>query len=117
MIKVTQRMLNKSIIDANKSVTLFVKDNLWASYDNLEGGERMSYRAIINVYGSVDLLGQKEWLDSELRIYKRARGDKLLSIKNLTKVAKAGDIITLDDVVESPDGTDTVYIIITKGDV
>jgi hypothetical protein len=32
-------------------------------------------------------------------------------------VAKAGDIITLDDVVESPDGTDTVYIIITKGDV
>ena len=99
MIKVTQRMLNKSIIDANKAVTSFVEDNLPYGYDGMQG--KMHYPAHIG--------RPNDWMDSELRIYKRPRGDKLLSIKNLSKVAKAGDVLTL----ETSDGV-TVYITVTK---
>ena len=101
MIKVTQRMLNKSIIDANKAVTSFTEGRLPYGYDGLQG--KMCYPAYIG--------RPNDWMDSELRIYKRPRGDKLLSIKNLSKVAKAGDVLTL----ETSDRV-TVYITITKED-
>ncbi len=103
MIKVTQRMLTKSIIDANKAVTSFVQDNLPQGYEGLT--DKITYPALIG--------RPSEWMDSELRLYKRLRGDKLLSIKNLAKVAKVGDVLTLSSI----DMGFTVLITVTKGDV
>ena len=86
IIKITQRMLNKSIIDANKSVTAFVKEHLPVDYDHLENGQKVVFQAIFD-----------DGTRTELRMYRRPRGDELLSIKELIKRAKAGDTVTLID--------------------
>jgi hypothetical protein len=101
-------MLNKSIIDANKAVTSFVQDNLPQGYEGLT--DKITYPALI---GRPDEWKWTDgWIESELRLYKRPRGDKLLSIKNLGKIADVGDVLTFD----STDGV-TVLITVTKGDV
>jgi len=84
IIKITQRMLNKSIIDANKSVTMFAKEYLPVDYDHLENGQKVVFRAIFD-----------DGTSTELRMYRRPRGDELLSIKGLINRAKVGDIVTL----------------------
>ena len=84
MIKITQRMLDKSIIDANKTVVEFVKNNLPIPYDHIDNGQKIVYSAMF-----------EDGQDSELRIYRRPRGDRLLSIKNLKKRASAGNTIKL----------------------
>ena len=88
MIKVTNRMINKYIIDANKKVTDWVDEEMPITYGNLQGGQSVTYRAAI---------GRGYYLDdikaSTLKLYRRPRGDKLLSIKHLTKYAKVGDFI------------------------
>lgn len=85
-IKLTQRMLNKSIIDANKTVTAFAKDWLPVNYDHLENGKRCGFDAL--------LVTDDKTIKSQLRMYRRPRGDELLSIKGLKAVAKAGDTLT-----------------------
>ena len=120
MIKVTQRMLNKSIIDANKAVTSFVQDNLPQGYEGLT--DKITYPALIGrpdewtdgwiMYPRPSTMWNDGWIESELRLYKRIRGDKLLSIKNLGKIAQVGDVLTFD----STDGV-SVLITVTKGDV
>lgn len=82
-IKITQRMLNKSIIDANKSVVDFVKEYLPVCYDTIENGTKVTHT-----------LFYSDGEDTQLRLYRRPRGDKLLSIQNLSKKAKAGDTVT-----------------------
>lgn len=84
MIKVTQRMLDKSIIDANKSVQEFAKTYLPVNYDDIGNGEKIEIEAMF-----------WDGSDSELRLYRRPRGDRLLSIKHLKKRASAGDMIKL----------------------
>ena len=88
MIKVTNRMINKYIIDANKKVTDWVDEEMPITYGNLQGGQSVTYRAAI---------GRGYYLDdiqaSTLKLYRRPRGDKLLSIKHLAKYAKVGDFI------------------------
>jgi len=114
MIKITKRMLDKSIIDANKEVTRFVKTYLWASYSDLQGGDRMVFTALISD-GTRDDHNYLIWEDSEFRIYRRPRGDKLLSIKNLKKFAKVGDVVTLEHLEElNKSKLDKVYIYINK---
>jgi hypothetical protein len=84
IIKLTQRMLTKSIIDANKSVVAFANENLPVDYGHIENGKKARFLAVFDD-GSA----------SELRLYRRPRGDELLSIKGLSKKAKAGDIVKL----------------------
>ena len=84
IIKITQRMLNKSIIDANKSVTAFAKEHLPVDYDHLENGAKVVFQAIFD-----------DGTRTELRMYRRPRGDELLSIKGISKRAKVGDIVSL----------------------
>ena len=84
IIKLTQRMLTKSIIDANKSVLAFAKEHLPVSYDELKNGQKVVFRAIFD-----------DGTSTELRMYRRPRGDELLSIKGLINRAKVGDIVTL----------------------
>ncbi len=36
------------------------------------------------------------YTETEIRLYRRPRGDKLLSIKGLSKRATAGDVVTIE---------------------
>ena len=88
-IKITQRMLNKSIIDANKSVVeLFSRNLAHRGYVNIDNGAKQVVRAVYD-----DGSGYTE---TEIRLYRRPRGDKLLSIKGLSKRATAGDVVTIE---------------------
>ena len=83
-IKVTQTMLDKHIIDANKSVIkLFER-----TYDTLTNGDGIAFRSEYfppYVYDNVI---------SVIRCYKaKTRGDKRISISGLKKYAEAGDTI------------------------
>lgn len=88
-IKITQRMLNKSIIDANKSVVAFVRN----CYPTL------GYDFIVNGGKNVVLAHYDdghEYTPTQIRLYRRPRGDKLLSVEGLTRRAKAGDVMTFE---------------------
>lgn len=98
-IKLTQRMLNKSIIDANKTVTAFAKEWLPVDYDHLENGQRCGFDALLVTQeerlGADGKFHMRDvTVKSQLRMYRRPRGDELLSIKGLKAVAKAGDTLT-----------------------
>ena len=79
-IKVTQTMLDKHIIDANKSVIkLFDK-----TYDDLDNGDGVAFKG---EYFRDNTL-------SSIRCYKaKTRGDKRISISGLKKCVDAGDVI------------------------
>tara|TARA_R110002167_G_scaffold220854_1_gene425482 strand:+ start:462 stop:776 length:315 start_codon:yes stop_codon:yes gene_type:complete len=83
-VKVTQRMLNKSIMDANKSVVAFAKKYLPYNYDDLQYGEKRTF-----------LFRYDDGMEADLRLYRRPRGDKLMSIQGITKRATAGDVVTI----------------------
>lgn len=89
-IVITQRMLNKSIIDANKSVVEFVKEFMPVDYDDLEWNRQNGRKPRVAFESKFT-----DGTASEVRFYLRPRGDKLLSIKHITKKAKAGDTVTL----------------------
>ena len=104
-IKITQRMLTKSIIDANKSVVEFVKEYLPVDYEHLEWN-RLNGRKPRVAFESKYTDGTA----SEVRFYIRPRGDKLLSIKGITKKAKAGDTVTLSHYTGSTEVGRNCYI-------
>jgi len=82
-IVITQRMLNKSIIDANKSVVDFAKEYLTTTFDDLENGDKTIIPAVF-----------EDDTATEIRLYRRPRGDKLMSIKDIKKHVSVGDTIT-----------------------
>jgi len=86
-INITQRMLNKSIIDANKSVVAFVR-NCYPTlgYDFIENGGK---NTLVAYYDD-----GHQYTPTSIRLYRRPRGDKLLSVEGLTRRAKAGDVMT-----------------------
>ena len=85
-IKVTQTMLDKHIIDANKSVIKLFDD----TYDNLENGDGVKFDGEYFLHNTITSLVSS----SVIRCYKaKTRGDKLLSISGLNKNTKAGDVI------------------------
>lgn len=88
-IKITQRMINKSIIDANKSVVeLFLRNLVHRGYVNIDNGAKQIVRAVYD--------DGSRYTETEIRLYRRPRGDKLLSIKGLSKRATAGDVVTIE---------------------
>ena len=79
-IKVTQTMLDKHIIDANKSVIKLFGD----TYDNLENGEGIKFDGEYFYDSTI----------SVIRCYKsKTRGDKRISISGLNKHTKAGEVV------------------------
>lgn len=79
-------MLNKSIIDANKSVVKFFREHLpELGYDFIGNGAKNVILAHYESYG---------YTPAQIRLYRRPRGDKLLSVEGLTRRAKAGDVMT-----------------------
>ena len=110
-IKLTKTMLNKSIIDANKTVQQFLDyvTELENTYDTLASGESMTVGALyendsptfVNFYRA------------------KGRGDKRISIQNLRKFAEEGDTIKLrllDERVMIEDMTFDVRVIVYKDD-
>ena len=90
-IKLTKTMLDKSIIDANKSVREFLEKELDYAYDKMEANVDGKY------YGSYWCHALYEDDTSTIvTFYKsRTRGDRRISIKNLRKFAEEGDTVKL----------------------
>ena len=112
-IKLTKTMLDKSIIDANKSVREFLEQELDYAYDKLEADVDGKY------YG-------KYWCHALyeddtptiVTFYKsKTRGDRRISIKNLRKFAEEGDTVKLrHELVLMEDMTFDVRVIVYKED-
>ncbi len=83
-INLTDTMLNKSIIDANKSVCELAKEFSF-DYSEHEAGDKnmVSCRYPDGTIGKVTFYKAK------------TRGDKRVSITKLKKYAQAGDVVTL----------------------
>ena len=104
-IKLTKTMLNKSIIDANKTVTKFLYEDFGMEYTDpffdIVGSDPLVARCKFVVKG--------EYIDGEeanVTFYRSRRGDKRISIQKLKKYADAGDIVSLYSDSESDgDGT------------
>ena len=112
-IKLTKTMLDKSIIDANKSVREFLEKELDYAYDKLEADVDGKY------YG-------KYWCHALyeddtptiVTFYKsQTRGDRRISIKNLRKFAEEGDTVKLrSELVLIEDMTFDVRVVVYKED-
>jgi len=89
-------MLNKSIIDANKSVVKFFREYLpELGYDFIENGGKKVLLAYYYDYSFY------RYTPTQIRLYRRPRGDKLMSVEGLTRRAKAGDVMTFEHEKES----------------
>ena len=86
-IRVTQNMLDKRIIYANKSVIKLFDD----TYDNLTNGDGITFKGEYFYNNS----------PSSIRCYKvKSRGDKQINISGLNKYVEAGDVIGIFKRVE-----------------
>ena len=105
-IKLTKTMLDKSIIDANKSVQKFLTDDFEISYDDPFFVER----------GRLAITG--EYADGErvnVRFYRTGkRGDKRISIQKLKQYAEAGDEVILTSDAESLHDAYRIHINIVR---
>ena len=91
-IKLTKTMLDKSIIDANKSVREFLEKELDYAYDKLEAD--VSDGKYYHNYWCNALY--EDDTPTIVTFYKsRTRGDRRISIKNLRKFAEEGDTVKL----------------------
>ncbi len=100
-IKLTKTMLNKSIIDANKSVQQFLKEELLHTYDDLEAGEKLKVPSLY-----------EDGTRTTVTFYKaKGRGDKRISVQNLRK----GDTLGLrEELVLEDDMTFEIRVLIYK---
>tara|TARA_R100001591_G_scaffold35351_1_gene46987 strand:- start:447 stop:830 length:384 start_codon:yes stop_codon:yes gene_type:complete len=104
-IKLTKRMLTKSIMDANKTVQALA-DEIDYSYNNIANGDKVV----------IDALYEDD-TPTEVRLYRRPRGDRLLSVKNLRKFASEGDTLGLrPEVVVTDDMTFEIRVLVYKVD-
>jgi hypothetical protein len=97
-IKLTQRMLEKSEINANKTVKQFLLDDFGMEYTD----------PFFKVGNKLTVFG--EYIDGEevhVNFFRRSgRGDTMLSIQKLKQYADAGDEVRLSSDSESDgDGT------------
>ena len=84
VIKLTNTMLNKHIIDANKSV-IELAESIGINYSDLKAGEK------ITIEGCFD-----NAKPCKVSFYKtKTRGDKRFSISGLKKEAAAGDTVAI----------------------
>ena len=86
IIKLTETMLNKSIIDANKTVREFAKTKFEFDYKSAQAGQKEKISAKYVEDGK----------EATVSFYKaKGRGDNRISISGLRKKAKAGQIVSL----------------------
>ena len=112
-INITKTMLDKSIIDANKSVREFLTDDFGMNYDdpfftiehvNPDTGK--TERSAFSVVGEY-----ADGTEANVKFYRSAkRGDKRISIQKLKQYAEIGDEVILTSNVESvEDGISYYY--------
>ena len=96
-IKLTKTMLDKSIIDANKTVQQFLTANWQMEHDEYAEVHENGYD-YIKPQGKIvfyKVAFEDSELETEIRFYKTKRGDKRISIKNIKKYADVGDTIII----------------------
>ena len=116
-IKLTKTMLDKSIIDANKSVQKFLTDDFEMSYDDPYFTQQW-YNEKANRFERGRLTITGEYADGErvdVRFYRSGtRADKRISIQKLKQYAEAGDEVILTSNVKDAEGEYLIYINIVR---
>ena len=111
-IKLTKTMLDKSIIDANKTVQQFLTDDFEMSYDDPLFVQQW-YNEKTQRYERGKLTVTGEYADGErvdVRFYRSGkRADKRISIQKLKQYAEAGDTVILTSNAKDEDVN--VYLI------
>ena len=103
-IKLTKTMLDKSIIDANKSVREFLDSDFGMNYDDkfftAEWYDTEKERTMRNAFSVVGEYA--DGTEANVKFYRSAtRGDKRISIQKLKQYAEAGDQVILTSDAES----------------
>lgn len=103
-IKLTKTMLDKSIIDANKSVREFLDHDFGMSYDDpfftKEWYDTEAERTMRNAFFVVGEYA--DGTEGDIKFYRSAkRGDKRISIQKLKQFAEVGDQVILTSDAES----------------
>jgi len=103
-IKLTKTMLDKSIIDANKTVQQFLDHNFGMNYDDpfftKEWYDLDAERTMRNAFFVVGEYA--DGTEANVKFYRSAkRGDKRISIQKLKQYAEAGDEVILTSDAES----------------
>ena len=116
-IKLTKTMLDKSIIDANKTVQQFLTDDFEMSYDDPYFTQQW-YNEKANRFERGRLTITGEYADGErvdVRFYRSGtRADKRISIQKLKQYAEAGDEVILTSNVKDAEGEYLIYINIVR---
>ena len=103
-IRLSKTMLDKSIIDANKSVRDLAL-NFGIDFDKMKNGDKYE------VLARFDDTNQK----SVVRFYKTInRGDRRVSIKGIKQYANIGDLIALSACLPKDDNKDIIIINVTR---
>ena len=103
-IRLSKTMLDKSIIDANKSVRDLAL-NFGIDFDKMKNGDKYE------VLARFDDTNQ----ESVVRFYKTInRGDRRVSIKGIKQYASIGDLIALSACLPKDDNKDIIIINVTR---
>ena len=103
-IRLSKTMLDKSIIDANKSVRDLAL-NFGIDFDKMKNGDKYE------VLARFDDTNQ----ESVVRFYKTInRGDRRVSIKNIKQYASIGDLIALSACLPKDENKDIIIINVTR---
>ena len=103
-IRLSKTMLDKSIIDANKSVSVLAL-NFGIDFDKMKNGDKYE------VLARFDDTNQ----ESVVRFYKTInRGDRRVSIKGIKQYANIGDLIALSACLPKDDNKDIIIINVTE---
>ena len=111
-------MLDKSIIDANKSVQQFLDHDFGMNYDNpfftKEWYDLDTERTMRNAFL---VIGEyADGTEANIKFYRSAkRGDKRISIQKLKQYAEVGDTIILTSDAESLHDGIRIHINIQRG--
>ena len=116
-IKLTKTMLDKSIIDANKTVCEFLDHDFGMNYNDRffteEWYDTEKERTVRNAFLVVGEYA--DGTEGDVKFYRSAkRGDKRISIQKLKQYAEAGDEVILTSNVENADGEYLIYINIVR---
>ena len=112
-IKLTKTMLDKSIIDANKTVCEFLDHDFGMNYNDRffteEWYDTEKERTMRNSFSVIGIYA--DGTEGDVRFYRSAkRGDKRISIQKLKQYAEVGDEVILTSNVESvEDGISYYY--------
>tara|TARA_B100001939_G_scaffold4186_1_gene3992 strand:+ start:405 stop:782 length:378 start_codon:yes stop_codon:yes gene_type:complete len=112
-IKLTKTMLDKSIIDANKSVREFLEQDFGMNYDDtfftMEWYDEETNTTKRN--GFIVVGEYEDGTESNVKFYRSAkRGDRRISIQKLKQFAEVGDTIILTSDAESLHDGIHIYI-------